>query len=480
MAEGSGRFAPADWSTLSIRAARCLVGESHDCRSDRGPGSALRSSSLTTIDISTASPLTKGYALRGWPLERVADPDEARLAALHSYGILDTPPEAAFDDITRMAMMICGTPVAVISLIGADRQWFKSEAGIGLGELPFVSSIFAHSTHGADVFVVPDLHRDERFANHPLVTNSPGMRFYAGAPLQTAEGHTLGTVCVLDRVPRELDAEQTGALRSLARQVMVLFEFRRTARLTNVLLADADRLNAALGRADADKDEILSMIAHELNSPLAIIRGTADALTSGLIQQDQDRLEAYREISASSRRLRRVVENMLALTRGSATDQESEMEPQRLQHSFDAAIAEHTHLHPGSEVRLRLAPDLPVVYGEPTCLDQMVTNLLSNAAKYGAAREPITIAAEPWGSRVLVSVSNEGPLLNPENIERLFAPFYRESANRPAAPGVGLGLAVCRRLAEVQGGRIWAVARPGGGLDVNFTLPAVEPVADEG
>ena len=170
---------------------------------------------------------------------------------------------------------------------------------------------------------------------------------------------------------------------------------------------------------------------------------------------------------------------MLALAEESDSAHQVELEPLLLPHAFDAAIAEHRHMHPDSEVQLRLANDLPVVLGESTYLDQIVTNLLSNAAKYGAPGSPVAISAVSWGSRVLVCVSNEGPVLEAEDLERLFEPFHRESTNLPHTPGVGLGLSVCRRLAEEQGGRIWAVARDGGGLEVNFTLAAIKLPADD-
>ncbi|MEP6871734.1 MAG: GAF domain-containing sensor histidine kinase [Anaerolineaceae bacterium] len=434
---------------------------------------------MTTTESLETPQVIDGIASLGSPAAPIAYEDEGRLAALQSYGILDTPREAAFDDITRMAMMICGTPVSLINLIDADRQWFKSAAGLVLGAMPFDSSICAHAVRDGDFFTVSDLKEDDRFANHPLVTGNPGIRFYAGAPLRTVEGHTLGMVCVLDVVARQLEISQMEALESLARQVMALLELRRTARLADLLLAESDRLNAALRQADASKDELLSMIAHELNSPLALIVGTVDGLQSGIIREEEDRLSAYSEIATSSRRLRNVVANMLALAPELGKKRDSELEPVLLQHSFDAAIAEHRHLHPASAVVLQVAHDLPPVCGERTYLDQMVTNLLSNAAKYGACDTPITISAKTWGSNVLVCVANEGPVMEPGNLERLFTPFYREATSRSLAPGVGLGLSVCRRLATALNGRIWAAARVGGGLEVNFTLPVVETPDDD-
>lgn len=125
---------------------------------------------------------------------------------------------------------------------------------------------------------------------------------------------------------------------------------------------------------------------------------------------------------------------------------------------------------------LTVADDLPIACGDPGYFDQIITNLLSNAAKYGTPGEPITLTADPCEEGILVCVSNPGSVLSPQNIERLFAPFYREAKLSPLAQGVGLGLAVCRRLADAQGGHIWATARAEGGLEVNFTVPIV---ADE-
>lgn len=151
----------------------------------------------------------------------------ARLQALHDYGILDTAAEAEFDDFTLLAAHICGTPVALISLVDADRQWFKSRLGFSLSETPRGQSFCAHALHQPDVFLVPDAAADDRFAGNPLVTGDPNIRFYAGAPLVTEEGQALGTLCVIDRVPRTLTPEQQAALGALSRQVIARLELRR-------------------------------------------------------------------------------------------------------------------------------------------------------------------------------------------------------------------------------------------------------------
>ena|GEM_PF-2304935 len=153
--------------------------------------------------------------------------EESRLAALCSYNILDTLPEKEFDDIVRLVSYICDVPVALISLVDRDRQWFKADKGMDITQTSREVSFCAHALDQEDLFVVPDATLDERFAANPLVTGDLGIRFYAGAPLLTPEGKVLGALCAIDRKPRTLTAEQQEALMTLGRQVMSLFELRR-------------------------------------------------------------------------------------------------------------------------------------------------------------------------------------------------------------------------------------------------------------
>ena len=150
-----------------------------------------------------------------------------RLATLQGYNILDTPREAEFDDIVEVVSAICETPISVINLIDAGRQWFKAEVGLGVRETPIDSSICAHAILKPGLFVVPDTTKDERFLDNPLVAGDPRLRFYAGALLEAPDGLPLGTICVLDYVPRELTDKQKAFLRLMARQIMKLLELRR-------------------------------------------------------------------------------------------------------------------------------------------------------------------------------------------------------------------------------------------------------------
>ncbi len=155
--------------------------------------------------------------------------DEAgRLAVLREYGVLDTLPEASFDDIVFLASYICEAPMAMVSLVDEDRQWFKAKTGTDLEETPRDVAFCAHAINTPDeIFVVPDAHQDPRFATNPLVHGKPHIRFYAGAPLISPEGMPLGTLCVTDEVPGYLSPAQTRALAALAREVVVHLELRR-------------------------------------------------------------------------------------------------------------------------------------------------------------------------------------------------------------------------------------------------------------
>jgi anti-sigma regulatory factor (Ser/Thr protein kinase) len=165
--------------------------------------------------------------------------EAARLSALRKYRILDTDPEQAFDDLTLLASHICETPIALISLIDADRQWFKSRVGLTIAETSRSVSFCTHAIKQRELFVVPDARCDATFRDNPFVVAENGIRFYAGAPLITPEGHALGTLCVLDNVPRTLTPEQVEALKALRRQVEAQLELR--ANLFDLDLALKDR-----------------------------------------------------------------------------------------------------------------------------------------------------------------------------------------------------------------------------------------------
>ncbi|MDB6116914.1 MAG: hypothetical protein JWO08_695 [Verrucomicrobiaceae bacterium] len=169
-----------------------------------------------------------------------------RLAALRRYKILDTPSEPAFDDIALLASTICDTPIGVLTLVDADRQWFKAKVGLDAEQTPREHAFCAHTILGLNPMIVGDATLDARFADNPLVTGSPDIRFYAGAPLIDSEGFALGSLCVIDRKPRELQPHQQRALEALGRQVIAQLEFRRASADLAKALADLHILRGLL------------------------------------------------------------------------------------------------------------------------------------------------------------------------------------------------------------------------------------------
>lgn len=184
------------------------------------------------------------------PGEPVAPPkpaEQSRLEALQRYRVLDTLPEQSYEDLALLASAICGTPVALVSLVDESRQWFKARIGLPLQETPRTVSFCDHAIRNPrEVMVVPDATVDPRFQSNPLVTGGPGIRFYAGAPLVTDEGHALGTICVIDHVPRQLDPAGRAALAALSRQVVRLFEAREQNLELQRLVAERELMTRGL------------------------------------------------------------------------------------------------------------------------------------------------------------------------------------------------------------------------------------------
>ena len=164
--------------------------------------------------------------MRGYP---IPSREVERLEALRAYQILDSAPEQAYDDLVEIASVICETPMALITLIDDHRQWFKARRGLAVESTPREHAFCAHAIVDTQLLVVPDAHEDARFVSNPFVAGEPNIRFYAGAPLVTPDGHSLGTICVIDSVPREPTSLQLSALQALSRLVVEQLELRRAA-----------------------------------------------------------------------------------------------------------------------------------------------------------------------------------------------------------------------------------------------------------
>ena len=229
---------------------------------------------------------------------RLPDGERERLQALRGADILGTPPEADFDALTRIAAAICGTPIALVSLLDSHREWFKSRVGMAATEIPRDVSFASHAILEPDLMEVRDARADARFADNPLVLEDPSVRFYAATPLRTADGHALGTLCVIDHVPRTLSPEQRSALRDLGQQATAQIELRRMVAELQQAVDDREQAEVALRRA-------LETAVHTRPPPAATRARPGAlavaalmiplALTLGGAQISSDRLERRRE-----------------------------------------------------------------------------------------------------------------------------------------------------------------------------------------
>jgi two-component system sensor histidine kinase KdpD len=237
------------------------------------------------------------------------------------------------------------------------------------------------------------------------------------------------------------------------------------------LLSQAEATQAELRQALSVKDEFLGLVSHELRTPIATVIGNALLLQRrGDMLEKEDRDQALDDISSEGQRLQRIIENLLVLTR-SENPSVLNLEPVLVQRLLPEFVEAFQRRHAGRKLSLVCADSLPLAMAEPVLLAQTVDNLLTNADKYSPAGEPIeVIAAAAAGGGITIRVRDYGEGLSDDALERVFEAFYRAPGARSKASGMGLGLAVCRRVVEAQGGKIWAESRPGGGCDFVFTL----------
>ncbi len=262
---------------------------------------------------------------------------------------------------------------------------------------------------------------------------------------------------------------------NLVGAVNVLVDVTEQRRAQDALRATA----AELASSNAVKDEFLGLVSHELRTPVTTIFGNADLLRShGERLKPADRAAMVDDIAEESERLYRIIENLLLLSRLQAGSR-TELEPQLLTHVVRRAIRTFADRNPGREVRLAFAPPQHlIVDADRTYLELLLENLLGNAHKYSDPGSSIEVTMDLVDGESVVQVLDRGIGLDAEQARQVFVPFYRTDAAQRRAGGVGLGLAVCQRIVEALGGRIWARSRDGGGSEFGFALPPAAELED--
>ena len=384
--------------------------------------------------------------------------ERARLAALERYAIVDTTPEEAFDELARLASMICETPIALISLVDASRQWFKSRVGLAATQTPRDQSFCAHAIQERNVFIVQDAQSDPRFAGNPLVIGEPNIRFYAGAQLTTPEGLNLGTLCVIDTKPRVLTDEQRTALRSLARQVMTQLELRRQI--------------AVRDEVDQLKKDFISTVSHELRTPLTSIRGSLSLLAAGVMGELSD--DARQMVGIAERnsvRLITLINDILDFDKLESGKMEMDLRPTSLLRVLERSIETISAFAAQEGVGIELRAASASVLGDESRLTQVVVNLLSNAVKYSDRGGVVTLRVDAYSTFVEVHVEDHGTGIAERAQARLFERFHQiDGGDARRKPGTGLGLAICKTIVEQHGGSIGVISRQGEGSTFWFRV----------
>lgn len=401
-----------------------------------------------------------------------------RLKALVDLGILDTGAEQEFDALVQAAALVCDVPVSLLSLVDAERQWFKAAIGVEETETPRELAFCAHAIHGDDILEINDATADPRFSDNALVTGSPDIRFYAGAPLRLADGSRIGTLCVIDRKPRRLDGRQRAILSHLAQAAVRAMELRRDA----LARAESEARMRALGlqmKALSDqlalenerKNHFLAALAHELRGPMG-------AMSNGLqlMQLDPDASVRTRKTVGMMERqisqMVKLVNDLLDVGRIGAGKIELAIQPVDLgtviARSLETVLPLVEARH--QELSFDLARDPLHLMADADRLVQVVSNLLGNAAKYTPEYGRIAVSSRAEGGEAVLEISDNGIGIAPGAIGGIFGLFQQvESGRKLSQGGLGIGLSLVKQLTELHGGTVTA-ASEGDGKGSRFTV----------
>ncbi len=389
--------------------------------------------------------------------------EETRLAALRAYNILDSLTEKEYENITYLASVVCEVPVALISFVDEERQWFKSHRGLVASETALEYSFCAHALQRPnEMLVVPDSREDARFKDNPLVTGDPNIVFYAGIPLVTEAGDGLGTVCVIDTKPRELSEAQQTSLRILASEVMRLLELRK------------ENIDLRLKKIELEKkilalDNFSMVVAHDIKSPLSSINLATEILEQNFGNNMDEEAKMFLGITQrSARKIKTLVDGILSYTRA-----EGEMHKHELINISEMLDSINGILTSPRKFVLRYQKSDAQIYLNRTQLEQVFINLINNGIRYND--KPLAIIRvshsedKDWH---YFEVADNGIGIKPEDQKKIFQLYETvDEADQVGVRGNGIGLPTVKRIIESYNGTIILDSVPGEGLTLNFKLP---------
>lgn len=428
------------------------------------------------------------------PLAANPSEEARRLAKLRTFEILHTPPEPAFDRITQLAAAIFRAPIALISLVDKDCQWFKARQGLDVEETTRDVAFCGHAIRTDDVLVVPDATKDPRFQDNPLVTGPPFIRFYAGAPLIAANGLKLGTACIIDTAPRpSLSEEGKRQLEHLAAVTMHLMELRRSGLFALEEVAARKRveveLETALAEAqaaNAARDHFLAMVSHEMRTPLNGIMGLVALARNRVF--DRDAAQLLDDALGSSIVLRDLINDLIDAAQIEAGSFQLRLEATEPLEIVSNVVLGFQAQAREKNITVRTESNLVGVTADldPKRIRQVLTNLVGNAIKFTQAGEVVVGAhVRPLIEGVIelsFTVRDTGPGLSEKDKERVFDRFVTgDSTSTRSASGAGLGLSISRELVRLMGGEIGVESRLGEGSRFWFKLQTtgVAPAAHQ-
>ncbi len=400
--------------------------------------------------------------------------EKQRLEKLHNYEILDTVPERDYDNIVYLVAHICRTPVAYISLIDSDRQWFKAKYGLSEVQTSRDVAFCAHAILERRPLIVHDATKDERFHDNPLVTESPGIRFYAGVPLITPEGYAVGTLCAVDYTPRELSREQRDALEILAQNVVNLLELGVRKRQLEEKNNEIECRNRELGELNALKDRLISILAHDFRAPLNNVDSIVQMVRRKLVRNEElpGMLEELSNVAGAARGL---LENILGWIRksvGNGAQQYAEIVVAKVAERIVEELGDAAH-RKGNDIQL-LGDRSVALWTDEEALAFVVRNLVSNANKF-TENGRITVTWQKRDGDIRLSVSDTGIGFDPQKTPIFDWQNRRNNQGTAGERGSGLGLLFSRDFVARLGGEIAYDSSPGEGSVFTVRLPAGSP-----